>query len=91
MCYKFDSSVLESFLYPFFMSSIMNDIEIHFGICISGLQNSPFYQNRNAISKAKVLAAKKDVDSVKELASSEVANNSCTLSQWSIHIIHHSL
>ncbi|KAL8510232.1 hypothetical protein ACS0TY_017154 [Phlomoides rotata] len=34
--------------------------------------NAPFYQNRNAISKAKVLAAKKDVDSVKELSSAEV-------------------
>ncbi|KAL8520545.1 hypothetical protein ACS0TY_011174 [Phlomoides rotata] len=34
--------------------------------------NAPFYQNCNAISKAKVLAAKKDVDSVKELSSAEV-------------------
>ncbi|KAK6132668.1 hypothetical protein DH2020_033584 [Rehmannia glutinosa] len=34
--------------------------------------NSPFYQNRTHLTKAKVLAAKKDVDAVKELSDSEV-------------------
>ncbi|KAI3466107.1 hypothetical protein Pfo_022770 [Paulownia fortunei] len=34
--------------------------------------NSPFYQNRTLLTKAKVLAAKKDVEAVKELSESEV-------------------
>ncbi|KAK6132689.1 hypothetical protein DH2020_033572 [Rehmannia glutinosa] len=34
--------------------------------------NSPFYQNRTLLTKAKVLAAKKDVEAVKELSDSEV-------------------
>ncbi|GFP78617.1 proton pump-interactor 1 [Phtheirospermum japonicum] len=33
--------------------------------------NSPFYQNRTLLTKAKVLAAKKDVEAVKELSDSE--------------------
>ncbi|XP_057797391.1 proton pump-interactor 1-like isoform X1 [Salvia miltiorrhiza] len=36
--------------------------------------NSPFYNNRNLLAKAKVLAAKKDIDAVKELSNSEVEN-----------------
>ncbi|PIN03777.1 hypothetical protein CDL12_23700 [Handroanthus impetiginosus] len=38
-----------------------------------GLQNSPFYENRTILTKAKVLAAQKDVKAVKELSYSEVA------------------
>ncbi|KAH6835551.1 proton pump interactor 1 [Perilla frutescens var. hirtella] len=34
--------------------------------------NSPFYNNRTLLAKAKVLAAKKDIDAVKELSDSEV-------------------
>ncbi|KAK6157390.1 hypothetical protein DH2020_011638 [Rehmannia glutinosa] len=34
--------------------------------------NSPFYQNRTLLTKAKVLAANKDVDSLKELSETEV-------------------
>ncbi|KAL0320665.1 UNVERIFIED_CONTAM: Proton pump-interactor 1 [Sesamum radiatum] len=35
-------------------------------------QNSPFYQNRTILSKAKVIAAQKDAEAVKELTRSEV-------------------
>ncbi|XP_042066684.1 proton pump-interactor 1-like [Salvia splendens] len=36
--------------------------------------NSPFYNNRNLLAKAKVLASKKDIDAVKELSNTEVEN-----------------
>ncbi|KAL1567170.1 proton pump-interactor 1-like [Salvia divinorum] len=36
--------------------------------------NSPFYNNRNLLAKAKVLAARKDIDAVKELSNTEVEN-----------------
>lgn len=36
------------------------------------LQNSPFYENRKMLSSAKELAAKKDVEALKELVDTEV-------------------
>ncbi|XP_042060631.1 proton pump-interactor 1-like [Salvia splendens] len=36
--------------------------------------NSPFYNNRNLLAKAKVLASKKDINAVKELSNTEAEN-----------------
>ncbi|KAG6385444.1 hypothetical protein SASPL_154279 [Salvia splendens] len=39
------------------------------------IQNSPFYNNRNLLAKAKVLAARKDIDAVKELSNTELSKD----------------